>query len=187
MHTPHGVYKRLQRYDRDGGARYLTFSCFHDLPLFTSDDAKRAFVEALGWVRQRYDLRLWAWVVMPTHTHIIIVRKPDDPLMREIVAQLKGRVANHVLKAMREHSPEGLTHLRDSQHKERFWQRGGGYDRNLCTFKGIWNAIEYIHLNPVRAGLCRLPADWAWSSARAYAERSASPLPIDFDSLPHGP
>ena len=30
-------------------------------------------------------------------------------------------------------------------------------------------AIRYIVLNPVRAGLCRSPADWPWSSYHACA------------------
>jgi hypothetical protein len=32
----------------------------------------------------------------------------------------------------------------------RFWQRGGGHDRNLMESTAIWAEIDYIHANPVR-------------------------------------
>jgi hypothetical protein len=33
--------------------------------------------------------------------------------------------------------------------------------------------VEYIHLNPVRAGLVSRPEDWQWSSYNEYAGMSA--------------
>jgi len=45
---------------------------------------------------------------------------------------------------------------------------GGGYDRNLFSPAAIKAAIEYIHSNPVRSGLCETIVDWKWSSARCY-------------------
>ena len=50
----------------------------------------------------------------------------------------------------------------------RFWQEGPGYDRNLNTCRAVEAAIDYIHLNPVRRGLCHRARDWRWSSARFY-------------------
>ena len=50
----------------------------------------------------------------------------------------------------------------------RFWQEGPGYDRNLDNAASVLAAIDYIHLNPVRRGLCENVLDWKWSSARWY-------------------
>ena len=47
----------------------------------------------------------------------------------------------------------------------RFWQRGGGYDRNMTDRKAIHSSIQYIEANPVRSGLVEKPEDWKWSSA----------------------
>ena len=49
----------------------------------------------------------------------------------------------------------------------RFWQAGGGFDRNLCNPKAIHSSVNYIEYNPVRAGLVNAPEEWQWSSARA--------------------
>jgi hypothetical protein len=50
----------------------------------------------------------------------------------------------------------------------------------LGRAKGPWKSVkeynekvEYIHLNPVRAGLVTRPQDWPWSSYNEYASMSA--------------
>jgi len=52
--------------------------------------------------------------------------------------------------------PNGLSSVR-------FWQRGGGYDRNFWSPKHTWQTIDYIHANPVVRGLCAGNVDWSWS------------------------
>jgi putative transposase len=64
----------------------------------------------------------------------------------------------------------------------RFWQRGGGYDRNAIEPATLRMMIEYIHNNPVGRGLVEHPTDWLWSSARFYEGYSS--VPICMDPLP---
>jgi len=78
---------------------------------------------------------------------------------------------------MRDEQPGGATSLR-------FWQRGGGFDRNLSMPKAIWDMIYYIHHNPVEDGLCSRPEDWPWSSAITYVDRTKGLLPIDHQYIP---
>ena len=47
------------------------------------------------------------------------------------------------------------------------------FDRALRTAKEYNEKVEYIHLNPVRAGLVSRPEDWRWSSYHEYAGMSA--------------
>ena len=60
----------------------------------------------------------------------------------------------------------------------------------LRTIKEYNEAVESIHLNPVRRGLVRRAEDWEWSSAHEYAARSAEEperrcgLSIDHGRLP---
>ena len=78
---------------------------------------------------------------------------------------------------MEDRQPNGKVH-------HRFWQRGGGYDRNLFEPATVYTEIEYIHNNPVRRGLCAKPEDWYWSSAADYAGVRVGPLTLDRQSLP---
>jgi hypothetical protein len=52
-------------------------------------------------------------------------------------------------------------------------------------------AIDYIHLNPVRRGLCERAIDWRWSSARYYADPTAPPdaclMPLCQNCIPCRP
>jgi hypothetical protein len=66
----------------------------------------------------------------------------------------------------------------------RFWQRGGGYDRNLTEPKSIWAEIDYFHANPVRRGLCDTPTARPWSSARELEQPGSGLLRLDLSSLP---
>ena len=43
------------------------------------------------------------------------------------------------------------------------------FDRALRTVKEYHEKVEYIHFNPVRAGLVGQPQDWRWSSFNEYA------------------
>ena len=49
------------------------------------------------------------------------------------------------------------------------------FDRALRTVKEYHEKVEYIHMNPVRAGLVRRTEDWAWSSVHDYVVGLASP------------
>jgi putative transposase len=58
---------------------------------------------------------------------------------------------------------------RHHQHLSQvFWQEGPDYDRKLQTCEAVLASIDYIHLNPVKRGLCQRARDWRWSSARFY-------------------
>ncbi len=43
---------------------------------------------------------------------------------------------------------------------------------------------EYIHQNPVRAGLVKLPGDWHWSSYADWQEGRYGPIPVDREDFP---
>lgn len=43
------------------------------------------------------------------------------------------------------------------------------FDRALRTVEEYLEKVEYIHLNPVRAGFAGHPQDWRWSSFNEYA------------------
>ena len=78
---------------------------------------------------------------------------------------------------MEDRQPNGDVHYR-------FWQRGGGYDRNVNEPATVFAQIDYMHNNPLRRGLCDKPEDWLWSGAADYARVRAGPLRLDRESLP---
>jgi putative transposase len=178
--------KQVRSYNEPGHAHELTFSCFHRLPLFSRDRSRQWFLEALKSARRRRKLDLWAYVVMPEHVHVIVRSRDSGYEMRLIRTALKVPVQRKALAFLRTEAPAFLERLRDEQPNGevhyRFWQRGGGYDRNVTDPATLRTMIEYVHANPVRRGLVSRATDWPWSSARFYEGMPGSlrmdPLPV---------
>ena len=84
-----------------------------------------------------------------------------------------------MLKRWRKLEAAVLARLLDSRRLSHFWQRGGGYDRNIITDAELFEKIAYIHANPVRRGLVGQELDWPWSSARWYSLDRNGPVQID--------
>jgi putative transposase len=175
--------KSNKSYNHPGHAHELTFSCFRRLPLLGRDRTRQWFLEALDAARRKFNLALWAYVIMPEHVHVVVW--PRNPVyeIRLIRTALKVPVQRKALAFLRREAPGFLDRLRDEQPNGelhyRFWLRGGGYDRNITDSKTLRTMIEYIHQNPVSRGLATEATDWPWSSARFYASRSDAMLAMD--------
>ena len=59
------------------------------------------------------------------------------------------------------------------------WEPGGGYDRNIFAEELRSNAINYIHMNPVRKGLCSDMIEYRWFSARAVLQDEKGAIEVD--------
>ncbi|HLA84785.1 MAG TPA: transposase [Thermoguttaceae bacterium] len=144
-------------------------------------------LDALDLGRRRSEYDLWAYVVMPEHVHVVLFPRPDVKIS-EILTTLKQSVAKRAISWLKKNAVDFLPRLEDLQpngrRHYRFWQRGGGYDRNLRTVADIYEKIEYVHNNPVRRGLTKSAIDWAWSSCRAWETGVDEPISIDRGSLP---
>lgn len=177
----HAPRKRLKRIENAGTARFLNFSCYKNRPLLDDDGFKQLVLDALAATRQSHDYDLWAFVIMPTHVHLLIW--PRTPVA-ELLKSLKQSVARRAVRFAKMQDSNLLEQMVDPKGIHRFWQRGGGFDRNLWNPKATWQAIDYIHDNPVQAGLCSSPKNWEWSSAAYFIDRSQSPVELNLRSLP---
>jgi hypothetical protein len=73
-----------------------------------------------------------------------------------------------------------LSHPQKRQHTHAIWQKDPSVI-DLWSGRFIRQKLNYLHLNPVRAGLCRHPAEWKWSSYRAYLPHAPGEVPIEMD------
>jgi putative transposase len=180
--------KTCRRYNTPGEAHSLTFSCFHGHQFLSKDRTRMWLIEALAEARRELHFDLWAYVIMPEHCHILLLPREEKYSISRILAAIKVPVTRRAKHYLEVHAPEALRLMRDVQPNGkvcyRFWQRGGGHDRNMYTARAIHAEIEYIHGNPVRRELVRLAEDWTWSSAGYFAGRRDVLLPIDAESIP---
>lgn len=180
--------KTCKRYNTPGDAHVFTFSCFGRKPFLSKARSCKWFCEAVESSREKYEFYVWAYVVMPEHVHLLICPKNREYSVSDILKAIKQSVSKKAVRFVRKHAPEFLPQIEDRQPNGkvyyRFWQRGGGYDRNLDNSRTVTKEIDYIHWNPVRRGLCENPEDWYYSSAADFAMLRTGPIRIDFDSIP---
>ncbi|MBN1347540.1 MAG: transposase [Phycisphaerae bacterium] len=177
------VRKTREAFEDPGHAHELTFTCFQGLPLLSKDRTRQWFISALQEARKKFDLELWAYVIMPEHAHVLLLPRRDDYRVGKILKAVKQPVAQRAVHHLKEHAPEWLSRLRifrsDGRVVHRFWQQGGGYDRNIRKAGTAWKSVRYIHGNPVRRGLVARAEDWPWSSAGWYTGRERVKLAMD--------
>jgi putative transposase len=179
--------KRCKRYDIPGDAHALTFSCFQRFPLFARERPCRWMLNSLEICRARQMFDLWAYVIMPEHIHLVINPRQGVGIST-ILKTIKQSVSRKAITWLGDHAPRFRERLADVQPNGkisyRFWQRGGGYDRNLRSIADVHEKIDYVHNNPVRRGLVAKASLWPWSSCQAWETGTDQPIAIDRDSVP---
>ena len=174
--------KRRSRYDEPNQARELTFSCYRRFQFLSRDRTRQWFVDALGAARSNCPFDLWAYVIMPEHVHLLVYPREPGMKLGSVVGEIKEEVGRKAIRYLTEHAPQWLPRITVREGKRtrrRFWQPGGGFDRNAFELETIHKMIDYIHANPVRRGLVERAEDWHWSSAQWYA--GLRPVPIEMD------
>jgi REP element-mobilizing transposase RayT len=163
---------------------YVTGVTYQRVPVFANEHCCELFIEALSKTRLTDPFKLIGYVIMPDHFHLLA--NPLNMDITSLAGRLKGRVASRILKwlrtgnktrslaklALRKPLASGQTHA--------VWlQDFSAID--IWSHKFIRQKLNYIHMNPVRAGLCDHPAKWRWSSYHAYFPHEAGAVPIEVD------
>jgi REP element-mobilizing transposase RayT len=132
------LQKRIERYlDQGYGAAFLK----------DTEVAKIVQDSLLKFDGGRYNL--FSWVVMPNHTHSLLTRY-DDWELEQLMHSHKSYTAHEANKLLK----------RTGQ----FWM-DEYFDRYMRNAEHFQNTVRYIENNPVKAGLCKKPSDWPFSSA----------------------
>jgi len=164
--------KRVKHYYEPGDLHELTFSCHAGLALLAEEMARKLLCESINRAIERHNYRLVAFVLMPEHVHLLVCPMAAHPAIDELLYAIKRpfsyRMKQHYETIRDPIRAELTVRERPERTRFRFWQEGGGYDRNISTPAAILASIDYIHMNPVRRGFVDCARDWKWSSCRWY-------------------
>jgi len=165
-------------------AYYFTAVTHHRLPIFRTDKLKQVVCNALADARDRHGVLILAYVIMLDHLHLLSY---SERKMQEVLRLVNGISANRVIKYLKENNFEGslfkLRHeVRERNHRHSVWQH---HPDSLDIFgeETFRQKVEYIHMNPVRAGLVAHPEDYEFSSARLWAGTGRDDEPLVTDHL----
>lgn len=122
-------------------------------PIFFADSDRRLFLSWLTQASRASGVHVHAYVLMTNHVHLLATPLTDGAIGR-MVQSLAGRYVRHV------------NHARGRSGT--LWE-GRYRAAPIDADRYFMTCSRYIEMNPVRAGLARVPADYAWSSYRRNA------------------
>jgi putative transposase len=156
-----------------GALHFVTGNFQNRTPVFTDPSCCQTFLDLLSSINQRWPSRLVAYVLMPDHLHLI--SNPRDGRITEFIGELKSLAARSIVEGN-----HGFKFEMKDGDSHQVWQE---------SFKAIplwsawmiWQKINYIHANPVKARLVTSAKDYPWSSFRSFYSLGDDPLAVDHD------
>lgn len=161
-------------------AHFVTITTVNWVDLFTRLEQKKNIIESLKYCQQNKGLEIFAFVVMPSHIHMMCSAR-DGFELSSIIRDFKKFTSKNIEQTIKEGKEsrrewllqmfkDACSHLkRDQQYK--VWQ-DGYHAEELSSNRFIYQKLNYIHQNPVADGIVEKPEDYFYSSARNYAELS---------------
>lgn len=135
-------------------------------------------VDALDEARRSAGLLIFAYVIMSDHYHIITgsCREPSDTLR-----YLNGISAKRILDHVKANAVSSVEKLKMSEKKRGYkysvWEHHA--DTFLVTSEStLMQKVNYIHFNPVKAGLVEHPDEYRFSSSRIWNRRPSDHEPL---------
>jgi putative transposase len=131
--------------------------------VFFEDADRRLYLELLGRHCSKHGLAITGYCLMTNHVHVVAVPSREDSLARAF-----GKTHNDYARWLNvRRGVDG-----------HFWQNR--YFSCPLDEDHQWEALRYVELNPVRAGLVDAAAEWRWSSAAAHLGGADSSGLLDF-------
>ena len=152
---------------------FATFTVVGWIDIFPRSRYSDIVIDSLKFCQQNKGLDIFAYVIMPSHIHIVF--RQLDGKLNETIRDFKSFTANQILKKVQleqgESRRDWLLHMfeyhakfKNQNKKYQFWQKTN-YPIALTNSSMVDQKVEYIHLNPVEAGLVTDPEFWNYSSA----------------------
>lgn len=164
--------------------RSVTFSTHDKLHLLKRRECAAIVRDSLYDCKVRLGFELYAYAIMSNHIHFIFALRDEPIELAKILMLAKNGSARKILPIIEDKEPElyaATRVLKSGKVGHRVWMAGGGYDQSLSTPEAVFGAVEYIHNNPVKAGLCATQRDFEFSSAfdiESGRYEIVDPLPV---------
>ena len=153
----------------DSPVLFITLVTHNRLPVFQTDTMRELMCKFIAEARQSAGFLLFTYVVMLDHLHLLTNRPSTTS---DLLRVIKGLTAHRVIDYLKANNyAEHQT--RDRNYKHSLWQP----EKNVFEIFSqsmFMQKLNYIHQNPVRAGLVERAVDYRWSSARMSARRRAT-------------
>src|SRR5688572_9810138 len=127
--------------------------------VFFSKGDEKAYLSLLHAYATVNEVQIVAYCLMPNHIHLVLVPRTVDSI-------------HLALRAIHSQYAQRVNRMRGQ--KGHLWQ--GRYFSSPLDANYFRNAVRYVELNPVRAGMVPRAEEYAWSSAAAHCGLRYDPL-----------
>lgn len=156
---------------------FLTLTVVGWIDIFTRSRYCDIIIDSLNFCKENKGLEVFGYVIMPSHLHM--VARHNESKLNEVIRDFKSFTAKEIIRVVDQESGESrkdwLLHLfkyhakfKQQNKTYQFWQKTN-HAIELLNPEMIDQKIEYIHNNPVQAGLVIDPCSWMYSSANAMS------------------
>lgn len=167
------------------GVFFITFTCARWLELYEIVNGHATVYRWFDYLKEKGHY-IVAYVIMPSHVHAIIAFRTSMISINNIIGNGKRFMAYELVKLLQANGQQKLLvemsdwvnttdRLRNKQHEvfEPSFDWKECYDARLLKQKA-----DYIHMNPCKAGLVKLPEEYLHSSAKYYHTGQQGQYPV---------
>ena len=156
---------------------FVTFAVLEWVDVFTRKEYRDILIESLKFCQKEKGLLLHGWCIMSNHIHLIASAKNENlsDLLRDFKKFTSKQIIAAIEKNMSESRREWMLAIFRAQAEKnshnvhyQFW-RQDNQPTELYSPAFTVQKLNYVHNNPVEAGLVEKPEDYLYSSARDYA------------------
>ncbi len=159
---------------------FITCTVVNWIDVFTRREYKDIVVDSLKYCCGHKGMRLHAFCIMSNHIHLIV--SSLDQKLNEIIRDFKKFTSKEIVAYLQKEQESRkdwiLPMLKEAADRTkrgkifRLWQ-DGFHPIELNTPSLQDQKLEYVHDNPVKAGIVWLPEEYVYSSASNYAGRDS--------------
>ncbi|MEA2095660.1 MAG: transposase [Candidatus Cloacimonadota bacterium] len=149
------------------GIYFVSSTIVEWIPIFTHEKYFQIIIDSLNFSRSEKDLKIYHYVIMDNHFHLIV----KHPKLSDVMRSLKGFTAEKILEELKKDKNNwkiNLLRYYKKKHKDtsnyQVWQEGF-HPQLITSYKMLAQKVEYLHYNPVKRGFVNKSEDWKYSSA----------------------
>ena len=120
--------------------------------IFPDEDCYNRYLELLKGNKKRYNYKLYCYCLIPNHIHLLLEASLEAPISK-IMQSINTSYTIYFNKKFKR-----TGHILEGRYKSKIIEKNGY----------LLHLSRYIHMNPVKAGLCRRAEDYKYSSVKYY-------------------
>ena len=163
---------------------FVTTTIVRYLPIFRRPSYCDILVNNIKYYKEKFHFEVLGYVIMPSHFHWIVEVNPEYGTISDIMRDVKKFTVWQIFDELDRQKEKKYNKIFQEEaigyknQERKFWMKRFD-DEVIRNQRMFWTKINYIHKNPVEAGLVRRPEAYRYSSARNYMYNDHSILEVN--------